>query len=85
MNGSKWEVMYTSSTYKEMAKNYNSLVRSSASHHELESFLGHYDFCPSFVHDFFRAKFAYDSKNYAVCPGNQPFSGQNVLWATLVR
>lgn len=65
MNGNKWEVMYTSSTYKEMLKNYNSLVRSSASIHELESFLSHYDSSPAFVHDFFRAKYAYDSKYYA--------------------
>ena len=63
-NGTEWRIMYTSSTFGEMAKKYNSLVTNSGSERELEDFLAEYSTLPSFVPNFFRAKFAASSNNY---------------------
>ena len=52
------EPAFTPTTYNEMADKYNSLVSNSGSKNELEAFLTQYDLLPSFVLNFFRAKFA---------------------------
>lgn len=57
--------MYTSSTFGEMAERYNSIISNRGSESELEGFLAEYPSVPLFVSNYFRAKFAASSNNYA--------------------
>lgn len=64
-NGTNWKIMYTSSTFGEMAERYNSIISNRGSESELEGFLAEYPSVPLFVSNYFRAKFAASSNNYA--------------------
>lgn len=63
-DGTEYKVLYTSSTFGEMAKTYNSLIANSGSESELEDFLAQYPTLPTFVLNFFRAKYAAFSNDY---------------------
>ncbi len=62
--GKQWKVMFTSTTFREMAQKYNSLITKFGSESELEDFLAQYSTLPPFVANFFRAKYAASSNNY---------------------
>lgn len=64
-DGTIYKTVFTSSTFGEIAEKYNSLITNHGAESELNDILAQYSTLPPFVSNFFRAKFAASSNNYA--------------------